>query len=151
MKPEIRLRELVLEDKFAISNMLNNKNIWNNLRDYIPYPYSINDAKEFITYTKTKIPTENFGIEYNGKLCGVISVQPQHDVYRLNGEIGYWIGEKYWGKGIATKAIELITDYAFKVLKLKIIYAGIFGFNKASMAVLEKNGYAKEAILKNKI
>jgi len=143
---EVKLRELHLSDKSQLAKLANNKNIWINLRDAFPYPYGEGNAEFFINRVKEEKPKQNFGIEYNGDLCGVIGLIIQKDVYSKSAEIGYWIGESFWGKGIATKAIELITDYGFEDLKLIRIYAGVFEFNTASMKALEKNGYKKEGI-----
>jgi len=131
--------------------LANNKNIWDNLRDYIPYPYTVSDAKFFINLTKKQDPQQSFGIDFKNELCGVISLVLQKDVYRKSAEIGYWIGEPYWGKGIATKAVALITQYGFESLHLIRIYTGVFMHNTASMHVLEKNGYCKEGIFKNAV
>ena len=152
MKPkEVKLRELYLSDKSQLAKLVNNKNIWVNLRDTFPFPYGESDAESFINSVTEEKPKQNFGIEYNGDLCGVIGIIIQKDVYRKSAEIGYWIGEPYWGKGIATKAIKLITKYGFENLKLLRIHAGIFEFNIASMKALEKNGYKKEGVFKKAI
>ncbi|PCI98523.1 MAG: GNAT family N-acetyltransferase [Flavobacteriales bacterium] len=151
MSSNIKLRELVSHDKFVISTLLNNKKIWDNLRDYIPFPYAVEDADEFIEFTKTKKPIQNFGIDYNGEICGVISIIVQEDIYQKTAEIGYWIGEEYWGNGIGTESIKLITEYGFQKLNIERIHAGIFAYNKASMTILEKNGYKKEGVFKKAI
>ncbi len=148
---EIKIRPLELSDTSEIAILANNKNVWDNLRDYIPFPYSEDDAEFFINLSKNDDPTQNFGIEYHGKICGVIGLVIQKDVYKKSAEIGYWIGESYWGKGIATKAVELITAYGFSKLNLVRIYSGVFEFNVASMKVLEKNEYIKEGIFKKAI
>jgi len=152
LKPkEVILRELHLSDISQLAKLANNKNIWVNLRDSFPYPYGEIDAKIFINSVIEEKPKQNFGIEYDGDLCGVIGLIIQKDVYRKSAEIGYWIGESYWGKGIATKAIKLITKYGFEDLKLVRIHAGVFEFNIGSMKVLEKNGYKKEGVFKKAI
>ena len=151
MKEKIKIRPLNLSDKSELAKLANNKKIWDNLRDYFPYPYNENDADFFIKLTEQENPKQNFGIEYNGKLCGVIGLIIQKDVYRKSAEIGYWIGEPYWGMGIATKAVELITVYGFNTLNLNRIYTGVFEYNTASMKVLEKNGFEKEGIFKKAV
>jgi RimJ/RimL family protein N-acetyltransferase len=143
---EVKLRELQLSDISQLAKLANNKNIWINLRDIFPYPYSESDADLFINSVSEEKPKQNFGIEYYGDLCGVIGLIIQKDVYSKSAEIGYWIGEPFWRKGIATKAIELITNYGFKDLKLIRIHAGVFESNIASMKALEKNGYKKEGV-----
>ena len=102
----IEIRPLKLSDKPELAKLANNKRIWDNLRDYIPFPYNENDAEFFINLTKEENPKQNFGIDFKGKLCGVIGLIIQKDVYRKSAEIGYWIGEPFWGNGIATKAVE---------------------------------------------
>ena len=81
----------------------------------------------------------------------MIGLIVQKDVYRKSAEIGYWIGEPFWGMGIATKAVEPITEYGFMELELNRIYTGVFEYNTASMKVLEKNGFEKEGIFKDAI
>ena len=151
MGEKITIRPLTQLDKPVLANLANNRKIWNNLRDYIPFPYKISDAEAFINTTEQQNPRSTFAIEYNGKFAGVIGLVIQKDVYRRSAEIGYWIGEPYWGKGIATKALALVTEYGFKKLDLIRIYSGVFEFNKASMRVLEKNGYELEGIFKNAV
>ncbi len=148
----VKLRVLEKKDNQQITKLMNSKRIWDNLKDYIPYPYQIEDANTFIDLTRNQSPTNSFAIILDdNELCGVISLVPQNDVYRMTAELGYWIGEEYWGRGIATKAIGLITEYGFNQLNLERIYAGIFEFNKASMKVLEKNGYKCEGVLRSAI
>ncbi len=147
----IFLRKLKIKDKQALVKLLNNKKIWNNLRDHLPYPYSERDAESFIESTEKDKHQHVFAIEYNGSFCGVIGLTLQKDVYRRSAEIGYWIGEPFWGKGIATKSIQWITRYGFENLKLLRIYACVFESNPASMKVLEKNGYINEGILKKAV
>jgi len=151
MEGMIEIRPLKLSDKSQLAKLANNKKIWDNLRDYIPFPYEETDAEFFINLTKEEEPKQTFGIEYKGEISGVIGLVIQKDVYKKSAEIGYWIGEPFWGNGIATKAVELITEYGFDNLGLNRIYSGVFEYNVASMKVLEKNGYEKEGIFKNAI
>ncbi|MEM7084673.1 MAG: GNAT family protein [Bacteroidota bacterium] len=151
MEEKIKIRPLKLSDKAELAKLANNKKVWDNLRDYIPFPYKESDAEFFINQTKKEVPKQTFGIEYKDKLSGVIGLVMQKDVYRKSAEIGYWIGEPFWGNGIATKAVELITNYGFDELDLNRIYSGVFEYNMASMKVLENNGYEREGIFKNAI
>ena len=147
----IEIRQLDLYDAPKLTTLANNINIWNNLRDYIPYPYRESDAVDFFKLSENEVPRQNYGITCNKELCGVIGLIIQKDVYRKSGELGFWIGEGFWGKGIATKAVDLITEYGFIHLQLVRIQAGVFEYNHASMKVLEKNGYAKEGVFKKAI
>lgn len=142
----VALKPLAQEDAIALASLADNKKVWDNLRDYFPFPYRLADARTFIASTQEQDPQTSFGIFYRQEVCGVISLIPQQDVYRKNAEIGYWIGEPFWHLGIATVAVKGITSYGFRQLGLKRIQAGIFECNPASMRVLEKNGYKKEGV-----
>ena len=128
---------------------INNKKIYRNALN-IPYPYTLKDAKDWITKNlkerRRKKPSMiNFAIDINGEVVGGIGLKK---VEGHKAEIGYWLAEKYWGQGIMTQAVKLVTGFGFKKLKLKRIYARAFSFNKASKRVLEKAGYKLEGILR---
>lgn len=146
---KIKLRTLQLSDKSELAKLLNNPKVCDNLRDHIPFPYSKEDADFFINLCLKENPQQNFAIDCDGKLCGVIGLVVQSGIYRKSAEIGYWLGEPFWGKGIATIAVDLISIYGFEKLDLIRIYTGVFAFNIASMKVLEKNGFLKEGVFKN--
>jgi len=148
---KIILRPLNNNDSTELALLANNKKIWDNLRDYIPFPYTINDAISFINMVKDQKPFMTFAIEFDGHLCGVIGLVAQKDVYRKTAEVGYWIGEPYWNKGIATVAVKLITEYGFDQLDYVRIHTGVFEYNTGSMKVLEKNGYKKDGIFETAI
>ena len=147
----IKLRELEITDKKKLAELCNNKKIWDNLRDYMPFPYTEDNANDFIKYCQGENPQYTFAIEYNGEFVGTIGLVRQTDIYKLTAEIGYWIGEPYWGMGIATKAVQLITEYGFNELGLVRIYTGVFAFNKASQRVLEKVGFKLECIFEKSV
>jgi [ribosomal protein S5]-alanine N-acetyltransferase len=151
---KIVLRQLEGSDMTRLAELCNNKKVWDNLRDIIPFPYTEKDAMDFIRQCQAEDPQYNFAIDYDGELAGCIGLVRQADVYRLSAEIGYWLGEPYWGKGIATKSVLLLTRYGFRELGLMRIFAGVFESNKASQRVLEKAGYrldciAEKAVFKN--
>lgn len=125
--------------------------IWDNVRDYMPHPYSESDATEFIGKVAEENPQNTFAITYQDQLSGCIGIHPKTDVYRLSAEIGYWIGQPYWGNGIATEAVNQIVDYGLNELNLLRIEAGCFSFNKASQKVLLKAGFQKEATLEKAV
>ncbi|MEP6584622.1 MAG: GNAT family N-acetyltransferase [Ginsengibacter sp.] len=148
---KIFLRPLEDDDKIELAQLANNKKIWNNVRDHLPFPYTIEDAVSFINFSKQEKASLIYAIEWDGHFCGVIGLVAQADVYRRTAEIGYWLGEPFWNKGIATEAVRLITDYGFTQLGYLRIHTGIFEFNIGSMKVLEKNGYNKDGIFEKNI
>ena len=148
----IRLRPLQKSDNQAIAVLINNKKILDMLMDRIPFPYTLADADFFIDLKQEESPQSTFAIvDASDTILGVISLELKSDIYRYQAEVGYWIGEPHWGKGIATNAIRLITDYGFSELNLMRIVACVFEGNAASMHVLRKNGYSQEAILKKSV
>lgn len=146
---EFKLREWELSDVASLAEHANNIRIWQNVRDYFPHPYTESDAYEFIQMVKGKSgQVTDFAVEIENKAVGGIGIVLNSDVERISVEIGYWLGESYWGNGIATEAIKRMSEYAFKHFDIVKIYASVFEYNTASMAVLRKNNYELEAILK---
>ena len=149
--PRIQLRPLTPADRPELSRLVNNKKIWDNLRDRIPHPYTERDADDFFRMTAQESPRLNFAIEYEGRYCGGIGLIPGVDIYRRGAEIGYWVGEPFWGKGIATEALRLLVAYGFGDLGLIRLQAGVMAHNPGSMKVLEHNGFELEGIFKKAI
>ena len=111
---DIVLRELIEEDLLKLAEYANNEKISINLRDSFPYPYSLDDARHFFESVKNDNPPSTFAIEYQGNYVGNISLVRASDVYRNSAEIGYFIGEPFWNRGIVTRAVNLITQYGFE-------------------------------------
>ncbi len=149
--PSVILRKLKSTDKTSLVLLANNKNIFNNLRDFFPHPYTEKDADYYIGRCEKENPQCTFAIEYQKKLAGIAGLVLQSDVYRKSAEIGYWIGEPFWNKGIATAAIKQLVAYGFNNLNLIRIYTGVFDFNKASRHVLEKCGFELEGIFRKSV
>lgn len=148
------LRSFKKSDAKDIAKYANNIQIWNNVRDLFPYPYSLSDAEKFIEFSLSQSPVCNFAIEVEGEVVGVIGIILGVDIHKLSAEIGYWIGEPFWGKGIMTEAVKAFVGYVFQAYEIHRIFAGIFSFNEASMRVAEKAGLRyegthKEALIKN--
>lgn len=133
------------------SKMKNTPEILDNGYDKTPNPYTEKDAIEFINLEIVKSPTERFLIYWNNEVAGEIGITLKEDVFRLNAEIGYFISKEYWGKGLATKAVEKMVEYTFEHFDVVRIVAGVFDFNKPSMKVLEKNGFYLESIRKKAV
>jgi len=145
---KVVLREWKKSDSTALAKIANNKKIWDNVRDRLPYPYTEQDAKEWLALVKKQKIVTTFCVEADGELAGSIGFTLKEDVYRKSAEIGYFIGENFWGQGIATEAIGQLVGYIEKNFDLVRIYAEVFEHNKASMKVLEKNGFYLESIRK---
>ncbi len=149
MKKDFILRTWKSSDKESLVKNANNINIWNNVRDYFPNPYTNKDGVRFLKMMLRKgKPTTDFAIEIDGEAVGGIGVIIQSDVEKISAEIGYWLGEDYWNKGIMTRAVKEMVDYVFSNLPVKKLYAPVFDFNTASHRVLEKAGFKREGILK---
>lgn len=148
---EVELRKFRNSDAGRLVKLANNKKISQNLRDGFPHPYTLSDAESFIKKCLEQKTITTFAIEYKGEYVGNIGLMIGQDVYRKSAEIGYFIGEEYWNKGITTKAVNLITEFGFKELELIRIHTGIFEFNTSSMRVLEKCGFTKEGIFQKAI
>ncbi|MBN1952787.1 MAG: GNAT family N-acetyltransferase [Bacteroidales bacterium] len=145
---DVLIREFNSEDAAQIAALANNRKISRNLTDAFPNPYTIEEARKFLARMEKQDPKTWFAIEYQGKYAGNISLAPGKDIYRKSAEIGYFIGEPFWNKGIATQAINLIVDFGFYTLDLVRIHCGIFSFNAASARVLEKNGFNQEGVFR---
>ncbi|NDW18502.1 N-acetyltransferase [Dysgonomonas sp. 216] len=149
IRKDYTIRPWQMSDIESLARNANNINIWNNVRDYFPHPYDEEDAKSFIKMASGKNPIQDFSIEVNGKAVGGIGYIPGFDVERINAEIGYWLGEEYWNKGIMGNAIKDMVDYIFENTDIIRLFASVFDFNLASMQVLQKNGFRKLTIFKN--
>lgn len=142
--PTVSLRPLTDDDAQTIAIMGNNKLIADNMRDVFPHPYHAHHAVAFINNVKQQNPTRVFGIVANDILVGTCGIFPADDVYRNSAEVGYWLGQDYWGQGIALQALNLLVDYGFNTLGMHRIYASVFEPNTASAKVLQKAGFIHE-------
>jgi RimJ/RimL family protein N-acetyltransferase len=147
----ILLRPWEKEDKLSLLKYGNNKKIADNLRNVFPFPFEEKNADSFIEFWTSHEPIRGFAIEYESEPIGAIGLHPKEDVYVKNMELAYWIAEPFWGRGIATRAVNMMVNYGFKTWPIERIYAGAFGSNLASQKVLEKCGFIREGILKNSI
>jgi len=140
-------------DAIELTRLANNINIASVVRDSFPFPYTIYDALCWIEFCKDASKVNSFqkAIIYEGQFVGGIGVTRQEDIFKNNGEIGYWLGEPYWSKGIMSEAVKQMTAWIFENTTIERLYAGVFSNNKASMRVLEKAGYDLEAIHKRAI
>ena len=141
----IHLRPWEISDISKLVELANNPKIAGRLTDAFPHPYTEEAGKKFIAMAASSNPCSIWAIDAGGEAIGGIGVHPQGDIYRLNAELGYWLAEDYWGRGIMSQAIQLACKMAFERLEIKRIYARPFGSNLASQRVLEKSGFVLEA------
>ena len=146
-----RLRPWREGDEESLVYHASNRNIWNNVRDFFPYPYTQRDAHAWIRSNKSYQQPMNLAIELNGKAIGNVGFTIKDDIYRYNAEIGYWLGEEYWRRGIVSEILPVIVGYIFKNFQLNRIFACVLEGNIGSMRVLEKAGFRSEAILKKAV
>lgn len=146
-----RIRKWELSDARNLAAALSNKKIQDNLRDGLPYPYTEQDGTEFISdmLSADKNETFAFAITVDNKAIGSIGVFRQGNIHRQTAELGYYIAEEYWGKGIMTEAVKQICEYVFSKSDIIRIYAEPFAYNTASCRVLEKAGFQYEGTLRN--
>ncbi len=146
-----RIRKWKLSDAAALAVAVSNKKILDNLRDGLPYPYTEQDGENYISemLSANEDETFAFAITADNKVIGSIGVFRQENIHRQTAELGYYISEEYWGKGIMTEAVKQICEYVFGNSDIIRIYAEPFAYNIASCRVLEKAGFQYEGTLRN--
>ena len=137
---DISLRNWNLEDLSRLVELANNPQIAANMTDGFPSPFTEEAGLQFIERTQKEDPSNIQAICADGLVVGSIGIYKLNDIFRLNAELGYWLGEPYWGKGIMVDAVKLIIEYGFKNWQLERIFARPLGKNLASKKVLEKAG-----------
>jgi ribosomal-protein-alanine N-acetyltransferase len=143
------LRPWRAADARSLVRHANNLNVARHLRDRFPHPYTSKDASAFLAAVARENPSANFAIEVAGEAAGGLGYVPGHDVERYAAEVGYWLGESCWNRGIVTEALALFTKYAFVELGLLRLFALPFADNIGSIRVLEKAGYTAEGVLRS--
>jgi ribosomal-protein-alanine N-acetyltransferase len=136
------------DDAASLARHADNRNVWINLGDRFPHPYTLGDAERWIATVTAQDPPTHFAIAVGGEAAGGIGFEPQQDVFRRSAALGFWLGEAYWGRGIVTAAVKAVTAHAFAAFDLCRMFAYVFERNPASMRVLEKAGYMCEARLR---
>lgn len=146
-----RIRKWALSDAKELAAALSNKKVQDNLRDGLPYPYTEQDGTDYISAMLSADENETFAfaITVNEKVVGSIGIFRQGNIHRQTAELGYYIAEEYWGKGIMTEAVKQICGYVFDKSDIIRIYAEPFVYNAASCRVLEKAGFQYEGTLRS--
>lgn len=135
-------------DAESLQRHANNRNVSIHLRDRFPFPYEIHHATTFLGWIARQPASTVWAIEVDGEAAGGIGIELRTDVERVSAEIGYWLGERHWRRGIATEALRAVTAEAFKRFEITRLYAVPFADHAASVRVLEKAGYVKEGHLR---
>jgi RimJ/RimL family protein N-acetyltransferase len=143
------LRPWRMSDAEALVRHANNINVARQLRDRFPHPYTRGAAQAFLRFAGTSDRPTNLAIEVDGEAAGGVGYVPGADVERYSAEVGYWLGESLWGRGIVTDAVVLLTAHVFETENLLRCFALPFADNTGSIRVLEKAGYALEGILRS--
>ncbi len=146
-----KIRKWDLSDAMDLAAALSNKKVQDNLRDGLPYPYTEQDGTDYISAMLSTDENETFAfaITVDGKVIGSIGIFRQGNIHRQVAELGYYIAEEYWGKGIMTEAVKKICGYVFDKSDIIRIYAEPFAYNVASCRVLEKAGFQYEGTLRS--
>lgn len=142
------LREWRRSDEASLVKHANNKNVSRTLSDIFPYPYTLDDARAWLGKHEGVEPQRDFAIVIDGEAVGGVGIYLGKDIQRRSAELGYWLGEDYWGRGIVTEAVRAVVRYAFETFDLMHIFAGLFEHNVGSRRVLEKAGFELEGRLR---
>lgn len=145
----VLLRAPKMSDAHSLVQNADHREVWINLRDHMPNPYSLDDAVRWLRTVESQSPRLSFVIDLDGQAIGGIGLVPGTDIERCSAEVGYWIGPGYWGRGIATGALRRICDYAFRDLGFLRLFAVPIAWNAASFRVLEKAGFQREGLMRN--
>jgi len=141
------IRDLRIDDAPSIAKYANNRKIWINLRDGFPYPYQLSDAENFLSKVAQQNPKTVFAIANDKEAIGSIGLMPGEDVHRFTAEMGYWLAEPFWNKGIMSEVVSRFVEFAFEKFELNRIFAEPYIGNPASARVLEKAGFVLEGTL----
>jgi [ribosomal protein S5]-alanine N-acetyltransferase len=136
-------------DAESLAKHANNRNVWRNLRDAFPHPYRIEDAHGFLERVQKMDPVTFFCIaSEEDEAIGGLGYKLGSDVERFSAEIGYWLAEPYWGRGITAEAVRALTEHALRTHGLHRVFALPYAWNAPSARVLEKAGYVLEGTLR---
>ena len=137
------------DDLASLVRHANNRSVWINLRDRFPHPYEEIHGRKFLEFVTTHAPRTVWAIDVNGDAVGGIGLEMLSDVERVSAEIGYWLGEAHWRRGVMTAAVAAVTADVFRTFDLTRIFAVPFADNRGSIRVLEKAGYVLEGRFKD--
>lgn len=141
------IRQWSPADKTRLVELADNRNIWRNMADRFPHPYTASDADEWFNYVSRMRTPTHWAIEIEGCAAGAVGIEIRRGMYRLSAGLGYWLGEPYWGRGVVTAAVRALVPALFERFDLARLEARVFEWNRASARVLEKAGFTREGTL----
>ena len=150
-KPACVLRRWRPADKPSLLSNANNRNVWRNLTDMFPHPYTKADAENWLQIATDDGRSVHLAIEYRDQAIGGIGAIAEDGIYRQTARLGYWLGEPHWGQGIATAAVTALLSYLDQAHSFARLQAAVFEWNPASMRVLEKCGFTREGVLRSSV
>jgi ribosomal-protein-alanine N-acetyltransferase len=145
---DLKVRSWRKDDLQALLRHANNAKIAANLRDQFPHPYTRRDGIDFLDFARSQEPECAFAIEFGDEAVGGVGFLVGRDIARMSAEMGYWLSEDFWGRGIATRAVTAMSEWAFDHYKLTRVFAMAFAHNAASIRVLEKSGFIREGVMR---
>ena len=147
----IKIRKGQITDAKALAAAVSNKKVQDNLRDGLPYPYTEEDGREYISQMLSADGNDTFAfaITADDKVIGSIGAFRQRNIHSRTAELGYYIAEEYWGRGIMTEAVKQLCGYIFSHSDIIRIFAEPFAYNTGSCRVLEKAGFRFEGTLRS--
>lgn len=145
------IRDFEISDVNSLVKYANNYEIFRWVKDNFPFPYKTQNAEQWITLSKNSNDGLNYAIANKNEAIGGIGVKFKDDVYRFSWEIGYWLGEPFWGKGIMTEAVKAFSFYLFKTYHIKSLIAQVYEGNYSSMNVLKKAGFKLDGIIRKAV
>jgi [ribosomal protein S5]-alanine N-acetyltransferase len=149
--PGVNLRRWQAGDRAALLVNANNRSVWRNLTHAFPHPYTEADADFWLDFSNQDSESLHLTIEANGTSIGGVGIAAGEGVFSRTGELGYWVAETHWGRGVATAAAKAMLQHAKANLHFARLEAAVFGWNPVSMRVLEKVGFEKEAVLRRSV
>lgn len=145
--PNCVVRPFRAGDEYSLATSANHREIWRNLKDTFPHPYTLDNARFWVAENLAQTPPQHMAIAFDGKVVGGIGIELKSDIWRYSAELGYWLAPEYWGRGLMTGVLRAVVEYAFATFDINRLWAGAFVWNPGSVRVLEKAGFVYEARL----
>jgi [ribosomal protein S5]-alanine N-acetyltransferase len=140
------VRNWARADRESLLKHANNRKVWRNLGHVFPHPYAADDAERWFAHLEAMPQPTHWAIEAEGQAVGSVGVILRDGIYEKSAAFGYWLGEAYWGRGIATQVVKAVAPYAMTRFGLVRLESPVFAWNPASMRVLEKCGFVREGV-----